>query len=256
MNHVTTVPKPFSSVCLAFAFVGLLCLSNPTLARDGVPSPLAVAEMAMVAPDTVVAGQRFTLEVPIVNTGATPLHDLELVARMRAPLGREWEVSEQRKTIDTIAANECYTVRLAFTPRERGPAGVKIILRAKNGATKEVGHLLQVVNAGAHARPTETARGTAPLQIKIIPLKEYILDQPGIVLIRVLNAGSKPIQKHDLVVSSVKGAIPSGAQLSVPALRRGRPIPAGPDYSQANRCYRYHGRGAAGAGNGGGAGEV
>ena len=216
MNDVTTVPKPFSSVCLAIAFVGLLCLSSPTLGRDAVPTPLAVAEMAIVAPDTVVAGHPFTVEVPIVNTVATPLHDLELVARTCAPLGREWEISEHRKAIDTIAANECYTVRLAFTPRERGSAGVKVILLRQERRNQGGRSTAASSQCGPAVRRTETVQGTAPLQIKIIPLKEYFLDQPGIVLIRVLNAGSKPIQKHDLVVSSVKGAIPSGASFQSP----------------------------------------
>ncbi len=196
---------------LVVIVAGLVGMSSLTLGRDQAPgarkepaptSSLAAAEMILRGPDQAVAGQRFTLEVLIVNSGATALKDLEIVARMDAHLEQESKEREHREAIDAIAPDDLHIVRLLLTPRKTGPAGVDITLRAKNGAKEEIRHVLPVASADPSARPPERPDNGSPLQFKITPLKKCFADRPCTLLIHVLNTDSKAMEKKlDLVVS-------------------------------------------------------
>ncbi len=195
---------------LTIVLVGSLGLSSLTLGRDELAKPareaarssLAAAEMIIQGPDQAVVGQRFTLEVLIVNSGTTPLTGLEFVAQPDAHLEQESRARQHRAAVDPIAPDDLHIVRLSLTPRKHGAGGVDITLRAKNGETEQVRHVLPIVPAVPGTPQPERAQGASPLQFKITPLKGCFVDRPGTFLIRAVNTDSKAMDKKlDLVVS-------------------------------------------------------
>jgi hypothetical protein len=197
-------------LALGVVLVGALGLSSLTRGRDGVPVPrkeasrsaLADTQMIIRGPDQPMVGQRFTLEVLILNAGTTPLKDLEFQATLDASLEQASRAREHREEVEAIAPDDLHIARLTVTPRKNGPCGVDLTLRAKNGDTEQVRHVWPVLPEDPSARQPAPAEGTPPLKFTIKPLKKCFADRPAIVLIHVLNTDSKPMPgKLDLTVS-------------------------------------------------------
>jgi hypothetical protein len=218
MNQVNQTGKAAAAqsrrylwLSLAVVLAGSLGLSSLTPGRDQVPEPkkdptpassLSAAEISIRGPEQAVVGQRFTLEVFILNSGTTPLKDLEFVAKMDAHLEHESRTREHRVAVEPIAPESLQIVRLTLTPQKQAPAGIDITVRAKNGESDQMRHVLPVVLADPTARPPEKVEGASPLKFKITPLKECFADRPGIFLIHVLNTDTKAMENRlDLVVS-------------------------------------------------------
>jgi hypothetical protein len=156
--------------------------------------------MIVRGPDEPMVGQRCTIEIFILNSGTTPLKDLDFHARLDAHLEQDSREREHRVAIAAIAAEDVQVVRLKVTPRKAGPGGIDFTLRAKNGATEEIRQVWPVLPEDPTRQP-EKAQGPSPLKFKITSLKECLADRPGIVLVNVLNTDSKPMaSKLDLVV--------------------------------------------------------
>lgn len=208
---------------LAVVLAGSLGLARLTLGRDAAPqakkeapppSVLSAVQMSFRGPDQAMVGQRSTLEVFILNLGTTPLKDLELQARLDAHLELESREREHKVAVEPIAPDDLGIVRLTFTPRKNGPGGIDITLRAKNGETEQVRHVLPVVPDDPAGRQAPRVEGPTPLQFKITPLKDCFAGRPGIFLINVLNTDSKAMEKPlDLVVAY---ATPGRTNAAVP----------------------------------------
>ncbi len=216
MNLIRKIAKVVSPrrhrniwVGMAVVLVGPLVLSSvplqgdestkPRPAAEGAPT-LAAAEMIFRGAERATVGQRFTLEVLIVNAGNVPLKDLEFHAKLDADIEHASKERDQRVAVEAIAADDLHIVRLNLTPRKSGAGGIDIVLRGKNGATQNVRYVMPIAAEGSTT--TQTVPGASPLQVKITSLKECIADRPGIVLINVVNTDSKPMSnKLDLVVS-------------------------------------------------------
>jgi hypothetical protein len=193
-------------LCLVIFLTGSLDLSSFIQGRDDPAKPeqkvsaLAKAEMIIRGPERGVAGQRFTVEVYIVNSGATPLKDLEFIAKADANLTLEGKTGEQRIAVPTIAPDDLHIVRLSYTPKKAGPGAVDFTLRAPTGEKEQVSQVWPVGLAGlGEPQPIKNA---GPVQLKITALKDCIVDRPAVVLIHALNTSSLPLEKQlDLVVS-------------------------------------------------------
>ena len=192
---------------LVIVLTGSLDLSNFSLGRDDAAGPkkdekrstLASAELIIRGPERAVVGQRFTVEVFILNSGSTPLKDLEFVARPNDNLTPVEKTGVER--IASIAADDLHIVRLSYTPKKAGPGGVEFSLRANNGDKEEVGHVWPVGLPDPTAR-TEPAQGNTFVQFKIAALRDCLVGRPAIVLIQALNTETRPMaEKLDLVVS-------------------------------------------------------
>jgi hypothetical protein len=193
---------------LAFVFLGgATVLSADTLGGDKAPqqqaqnkASLGPVQLIVRGPDELVVGQRCTLEIFILNSGTSPVKDLEFHARLDANLEQDSKEREHRVAIEPIAPDDVQVVRLNVTPRKVGPGGIDLTLRAKNGATEELRHVWPV-GPEDPSRQTEATQGAYDLKFKITPLKECLADRPSIVLVNVLNTASKPMPgKLDLVV--------------------------------------------------------
>jgi len=140
------------------------------------------------------------------------LKDLTIVARMDANMEHESKAREHRVAVDPIAPDDLQIVRLPLTPRKNGAGGVDITLRAGNGETEQVRHVLPIVPEDTSPRQPSEAQGASPLQFKITPLKECFADRPGIFLIHVLNTDRNPMPaRRDLIVSYMTPGKPSAA---------------------------------------------
>jgi hypothetical protein len=196
---------------LSLAFLtGVLVWSGPTQGGDGAaPAPaaatkvsaLAAVQMIFGAPEELVAGQRATLEIFLLNTGSTPVKDLEFVAKLDANLEQASKETEFRVAVEPIAADDIQVVRLQVTPKKAGPGGMDVTLRDKSGASNELRRVWPVTPQDSSRQP-EPAAGAGPLQFKITALRQCFADRPGIVLVNVVNNDRKPTaEKRELVVS-------------------------------------------------------
>jgi hypothetical protein len=234
-------------VGLALVLAGPLVLSGDRLLgqearaarKQAKEAPsLTGAEMVFRGAEAPSAGQRFTLEVLILNTGSTPLTDLEFHAKLDDNLDQPSREREHRVAVDAIAPDDLHIVRLPLTSRKAGTGELKITLRAKDGAMQQVSYVMPIAAESprsAEQKPAAPPRkvkvaGTfrdgeelleqkpalAPLQVKVTPLKECIVDRPSIVLVNVRNADLKPMPKSlELMVlySSIsRGNTVSGGQ--------------------------------------------
>lgn len=192
---------------LAAVLAGPLFLSSFALQGDETsrtpdePSPANV-QMIFRAPEEPTVGERFTLEVLLLNTGTAPVKNLEFHAQLDANLEQPSKARDFRAAVETIAPDDLQIVRLTVTPRKSGPGGVDVTLRNKNGVTQQLRHVLPISPEYPSLPAKERAQGASPLQFKFSPLKACFADRPGIVLISVLNTDSKPMpSKLELVVS-------------------------------------------------------
>src|SRR5262245_5776917 len=117
VNHSTDTTKSSSLLhrralwlCLVLVLAGSLNLPTFTLGRDDAkppkkeqkPASLGAAQMIIRGPERAVVGQRFSAEVFILNTGSTPLRDLEFLAKPDVNLAPEGKPAEQRIAVPSI----------------------------------------------------------------------------------------------------------------------------------------------------------
>jgi hypothetical protein len=213
-NHRTEIDNAgigWGILGLGFAFLtGVLLWSGPTHGGDQVPpapaaankaSALAAVQMIFHGPDELVAGQRATLEVFLLNTGTSSIKDLEFVAKLDANLEPASKETEFRVAVEPIAADDIQVVRLQVTPKKVGPGGMDVTLRDRSGASTEVRRVWPVALQDPSRQAVATA-GTSPLKFKITALRPCCADRPGIVLVNIVNSDSRPMaEKRELVVS-------------------------------------------------------
>lgn len=220
----------WGTLSLGVAFLGgALAVTGPSLGNDKVPAPVVAekpaaapaVQMIVRGPDELVAGQQATLEIFLLNTGTTPVKDLELTAKFDPNLEAKSKESEQRIAIDPVASDDVQVVRIAVTPRKAGPGGVDLALREKNGPTQEVRQVWPVATQDPNRQP-EPVAGASPLKFKITTLKECLADRPCIVLVNVQNTDKKAMaSKLDLVLnyaSMGRGAQVMGNPNPMPAI--------------------------------------
>ena len=157
--------------------------------------------------EAAAPGQRFTLEVLILNTGSTPLTDLEFHAKLDDNLDQPSKEREHRLLVEAIAPDDLRIVRLSLTPRKSGTGRLDITLRHKSGAMQQVNYVMPI--AADRPPPAEQKPTATSLQVKVTPLKECIVDRPGIVLVNVRNTDPKPMPKS-LELMVLYSSVPRG----------------------------------------------
>jgi hypothetical protein len=224
-NSASRLRRLGSCLCLVFLFAALIG-SSALLGGDRAPqkegdkaNPLAGVQILVRGTEEPMVGQRATIEVFLLNTGSTPLKDLEFHARCDAHMEQDSKERETTVAVDTIAPDDVQVVRLNVTPRKPGPGGIDFTLRAKNGATEQVRQVWPVFPEGGVRLP-DRGQGLGALKIKVTPLKECYVDRPSIVLVNVINTDLRPMPaKVDVVISyAAMGRGTGGAGIELPSV--------------------------------------